>query len=94
MIDIWKDTSFRQRVKLTVAGLSFYDPLGNKDPMAEYISAIENFDPNALDDDLSSIGDSSVPALTSAQSTPSATPPRGSSSTATDERPRQRARHS
>ena len=82
LVDMWKDQSWRQRIKATVKGLSFYGTNGQRLGMNEYITEIETFDPTALDDDLSSMEASSI--APSAPSTPSK--PVGSSSS--DKRPR------
>ena len=63
LVEIWEDKSFRQRVCLCVGNLTFYGPNGTKYPvqeMAAYITAIKTFDTDALSDDLSNLGQSSV----------------------------------
>ena len=60
-VDIWKDSTWRARVKLCCSAISFYGPGGEDMAMHDYISAVEAFDNTALDDDLSSLGKSIVP---------------------------------
>ena len=57
-VDIWKDSTWRARVKLCCSAISFYGPNGEDMAMHDYISAVEAFDNTALDDDLSSLGKS------------------------------------
>ena len=59
---IWNDIAWRRRVKLCCSNISFFAPDGSDVDMLAYIEAVENFDPSVLDDDLSSLGKSTVPA--------------------------------
>ena len=63
---------FRARVKLAVKGLSFYAPDGNSVDIFTFIDAVKNFDPDALDDDLSTLCQSKVAPDTPASSSASA----------------------
>ena len=63
LVEIWEDKSFRQRIRLCVGNLTFYGPDGTKytaQEMSAYINVIKNFNPDALSDDLSNLGQSSV----------------------------------
>ena len=63
-IHAFDDKTFRARVKAAVkgpgGGVSFYDLEGTAVCITDYVSSWRAFDPNAIDDDLSSIGPSSV----------------------------------
>ena len=57
---MFESKEFRARVKLAVKGLSFYAPDGTSVDMVTFIGAVKNFDPDALDDDLSTLCSSKV----------------------------------
>ena len=79
-VEIWNDSTFRARVKKNVTGLSFYatdrECLGAN--WQAYVDHVNAFDPNGLDDDLSSMGPSNV--APSAPATPAKSTPSGSGS--------------
>ena len=58
---MWTDKTFRARVKLVVSNLSFYRPNGEEISLEEFVEEVQNFNPDAVDDDLSTLGKSSVP---------------------------------
>ena len=60
--EIWNDISWRRRVKLNCSNISFFAPDGSDVDMCAYVEAVQNFDPSALEDDLASLGKSTVPA--------------------------------
>ena len=47
--------NFRRRLKLTANGISFYAPNGDSVDMVEWMSLLRNFNPDELDDDLSTL---------------------------------------
>ena len=57
---MFEEKTFRARVKKCCKGLSFYSPEGTSVDMITFIDAVKNFDPDALDDDLSTLGKSKV----------------------------------
>ena len=59
-VQCWEDKQFRARIKLTCANIAFYDPEGNIVDMQTYVERVMNFDPNAVDDDLSTLGTSKL----------------------------------
>ena len=67
-VAMFESKEFRARVKLAVKGLSFYTPDGNSTDMITFIEAVKNFDPEALDDDLSTLCQSKVAPDTPASS--------------------------
>ena len=61
----FEDEAFRARIKKACSNLSFYDPDGKDMEMEEFIEArVKNFNPDLVDDDLSTLGASTVPAAT------------------------------
>ena len=75
-VQAFEDIVFRRRIKMVVAGLSFFDHFGQNVDMLTYIDAVKNFDPNQFDDDLSSLPPSNVKPESTPMSTPvAATPP-------------------
>ena len=60
-----EEKAFRARIKKACSNLSFYDPDGKDMEMEEFIEArVKNFNPDLVDDDLSTLGASTVPAAT------------------------------
>ena len=45
----------RARLKLAAHSISFYNPKGDNVDMMQFIDDVKNFDPDAIDDDLSSL---------------------------------------
>ena len=45
----------RARLKLASHSISFYNPKGDNVDMMQFIDDVKNFDPDAIDDDLSSL---------------------------------------
>ena len=63
-VTAFEDKSFRARIKYACAGLSFYGPDGTQLELRAFVDAINNFDPDAVDDDLDSLTASKVPPST------------------------------
>ena len=61
-VEMWNDVMWRRRVKLCCSNISFFAPDGNDVDMLTYIEAVNRFDEALLDDDLTSLGKSTVPA--------------------------------
>ena len=61
-VGVWNDVVWRRRVKLCCSNISFFGPDGNDVDMLTYIEAVNSFDESLLDDDLASLGKSTVPA--------------------------------
>ena len=56
----FEDRTFLARIKLTCKNISFYNPNGDDTDMISFIDAVNAFDVDALDCDLSSLGKSKV----------------------------------
>ena len=56
----FEDRTFLARIKITCKNISFYAPSGEDTDMISFIDAINQFDVDALDCDLSSLGKSKV----------------------------------
>ena len=56
----FEDRTFLARIKITCKNISFYAPNGDDTDMISFIEAVNAFDVNALDCDLSSLGKSPV----------------------------------
>ena len=65
----FEDKAFRARVKLACCAISFYDHKGQGVSMEEFITAAKDFDPDAVDDDLSTLRPSQVPPDTPSKKT-------------------------
>ena len=63
-VSAFEEKSFRARIKLACTGLSFFSPTGDELSLTDFVEAVKNFDPDAVDDDLSSLSKSSVPPNT------------------------------
>ena len=70
-VEMWEDVTWRRRVKLNCSNISFFGPDGTNMDMLAYIDAVKDFDPTALDDDLSTLGASTVPANPTTPTAPS-----------------------
>ena len=60
----FEDKAFRARLKLACNKLSCFSPSGMEIPLAQFIQVVKNFNDDDLDDDLSSLGKSTVPINT------------------------------
>lgn len=60
----FEDKPFRARIKAACSNFSFYKPDGTACDLPTFIEAIKTFDPNDIDDDLSTLGPSSVSPFT------------------------------
>ena len=60
----FRDKTFRARLKLAVTNMSFFRPNGEELDLDAFVNEVEAFDPDAVDDDLSTLGKSSVPPST------------------------------
>ena len=79
LIECLDDKAFRTRMKMAAAGITFYAPDGKSVDMVQWIEQIKNFDPDELDDDLST-----VPSAIKRESDESSpTSPSGASSSGT-----------
>ena len=67
-VEMFESKEFRARVKLAVKGLSFFAPDGTSTDMLAFIEAVKNFNPDELDDDLSTLASSKVAPDTPASS--------------------------
>ena len=59
-VDMWNDVSWRRRVRLCCSNISFFGPDGTDVDMITYIEQVKAFDESTLEDDLSSLGKSTV----------------------------------
>ena len=82
----FENKAFKARIKAACSGLSFFKPDGTACDMAGFIEAIQTFDEDAVDDDLSSLGTSSVPPVTPDKNAGSSGP--ASASASASKRPR------
>ena len=57
----FNEKPFRARIKLACDALSFFDHNGKSISMADFIVAAKDFDPDSVDDDLSTLSPSKVP---------------------------------
>ena len=61
---MFEDRTILARIKLTCKNISFYQPDGEDVDMITFMDAVNAFDINALDTDLSTLGKSKVPPET------------------------------